>query len=210
MLGLGFTLFEMSMVEQCCSLCFAFHKQVVAADEKVANEAASVAQAIKDECSADLAVAMPALESAIAALNTLKPQDITVVKSMQNPPSAVKVVLESVCVMKGIKPERKPDPSGSGWFNTSLTFQSVIFVLDDGKIMFCEWCIDHLKSLIFVDDYCIIETFASRQNTQVVYLWLNWFFIPAFAQLSIKSQNLYLRTRSTWVFKYPWHLWNPL
>ena len=41
-------------------------------------------------------------------------QDITMVKTMQNPPSAVKVVLESICIMKSIKPERKPDPSGSG------------------------------------------------------------------------------------------------
>uniref|UniRef100_H2ZMD9 Dynein axonemal heavy chain 3 n=1 Tax=Ciona savignyi TaxID=51511 RepID=H2ZMD9_CIOSA len=89
-------------------------KEVVAADEKVANEAASVAQAIKDECTADLAEAMPALEAALSALNTLKPADITIVKSMQNPASAIKLVLESVCVMKGIKPERKPDPSGSG------------------------------------------------------------------------------------------------
>lgn len=32
---------------------------------------------------------------------------------MKNPPSAVKLVLEAVCVMKGIKPDRKPDP-GSG------------------------------------------------------------------------------------------------
>lgn len=30
----------------------------------------------------------------------------------QNPPSAVKLVMESVCVMLGIKPERKPDGSG--------------------------------------------------------------------------------------------------
>uniref|UniRef100_H2ZME4 AAA+ ATPase domain-containing protein n=1 Tax=Ciona savignyi TaxID=51511 RepID=H2ZME4_CIOSA len=78
----------------------------------MANEAASVAQAIKDECTADLAEAMPALEAALSALNTLKPADITIVKSMQNPASAIKLVLESVCVMKGIKPERKPDPSG--------------------------------------------------------------------------------------------------
>lgn len=34
--------------------------------------------------------------------------------SGQNPPQLVRLVMESVCVMKGIKPERKPDPSGSG------------------------------------------------------------------------------------------------
>ncbi|XP_072535232.1 dynein axonemal heavy chain 3 [Salminus brasiliensis] len=89
-------------------------KELVAADEKVANEAAAAAKAIKDECEGDLAEAMPALEAALSALDTLKPADITVVKSMQNPPGAVKLVMESICVMKGIKPERKPDPGGSG------------------------------------------------------------------------------------------------
>ncbi|XP_047461369.1 dynein axonemal heavy chain 3 [Mugil cephalus] len=89
-------------------------KELVSADEKVANDAAAAAQAIKDECEGDLAEAMPALEAALSALDTLKPSDITVVKSMQNPPGPVKLVMESICIMKGIKPERKPDPSGSG------------------------------------------------------------------------------------------------
>lgn len=68
----------------------------------------------QDECEGDLAEAMPALEAALSALDTLKPADITVVKSMQNPPGPVKLVMESICVMKGIRPERKPDPGGSG------------------------------------------------------------------------------------------------
>ena len=57
--------------------------QVVAAEEAVANDAAAAAQAIKDECENDLAEAIPALEAAIAALNTLKPSDITLIKSMK-------------------------------------------------------------------------------------------------------------------------------
>ncbi|XP_032896217.1 dynein heavy chain 3, axonemal isoform X1 [Amblyraja radiata] len=89
-------------------------RELVAADEVVANEAAAAAQAIKDECEGDLAEAMPALEAAVSALDTLKPADITVVKTMQNPPGPIKLVMESICVMKGIKPERKPDPTGSG------------------------------------------------------------------------------------------------
>ncbi|KAK6187847.1 hypothetical protein SNE40_005782 [Patella caerulea] len=89
-------------------------KEVVAADEAVANEAAAAAQAIKDECEGDLAEAIPALEAAISALNTLKPSDITMVKSMKSPPAAVKLVMESICVMMAIKSERKPDPGGSG------------------------------------------------------------------------------------------------
>uniref|UniRef100_A0A6I8N855 Dynein axonemal heavy chain 3 n=1 Tax=Ornithorhynchus anatinus TaxID=9258 RepID=A0A6I8N855_ORNAN len=89
-------------------------KALVSADEKEANAAAAVSQGIKDECEGDLAEAMPALEAALAALDTLNPSDITLVKSMQNPPGPVKLIMESICVMKGMKPERKPDPSGSG------------------------------------------------------------------------------------------------
>ena len=46
---------------------------MVKADEAKANEQAREAQAIKDECDADLAEAMPILNSALAALNTLTP-----------------------------------------------------------------------------------------------------------------------------------------
>ncbi len=84
------------------------------AEEAVANEQAASAQALKDECEAELAEAIPALEAAIAALNTLKPADITIVKSMKNPPAGVKLVMAAVCVMKDIKPEKINDPGGSG------------------------------------------------------------------------------------------------
>lgn len=86
-------------------------KEVVGADEAAANEAAAAAQAIKDDCDGDLQEAIPAFNAALAALNTLKPPDITIVKSMKNPPSAVKLVLEAVCVIRGIKPDRKSEPS---------------------------------------------------------------------------------------------------
>ncbi|XP_008202999.3 dynein heavy chain 3, axonemal [Nasonia vitripennis] len=89
-------------------------KEVVAADEALANEAAAAAQAIKDDCESDLAEATPALEAALAALDTLKPADITIVKSMKNPPTGVRLVLEAVCVLKGVKPDRVPDPTSGG------------------------------------------------------------------------------------------------
>lgn len=68
--------------------------QIVGADEALANEAAAAAQAIKDDCEGDLAEAIPALEAALNALDTLKPADITIVKSMKNPPAGVKLVGE--------------------------------------------------------------------------------------------------------------------
>ncbi|XP_035507000.1 dynein axonemal heavy chain 7 isoform X2 [Scophthalmus maximus] len=105
---------EMMVVIEHESVEVAETEKVVKVDENVANEQAMAAKAIKDECDADLAVAMPILESAMAALNTLTNQDITVVKSMKSPPTAVKLVMEAICILKGIKPDRVPDPSGSG------------------------------------------------------------------------------------------------
>ncbi|TRY59213.1 hypothetical protein DNTS_014611 [Danionella cerebrum] len=80
-------------------------EKVVREDEAIANEQAMAAKAIKDECDADLAVAVPILEAALAALDTL---------TQQNPPAGVKLVMEAICILKGIKPDRVPDPSGSG------------------------------------------------------------------------------------------------
>ncbi|KAL1453422.1 hypothetical protein WDU94_007562 [Cyamophila willieti] len=89
-------------------------KEIVGADEALANEAAAASQAIKDDCESDLAEAIPALKAAEAALGTLNSSDITIVKSMKNPPALVKLVLEAICVMKSVKPVKKPDPGGSG------------------------------------------------------------------------------------------------
>ncbi|XP_060945031.1 dynein axonemal heavy chain 7 [Limanda limanda] len=105
---------EMMVVIEHESVEVAETEKVVKVDEAEANEQAMAAKAIKDDCDADLAVAMPILESALAALNTLTTQDITVIKSMKSPPTAVKLVMEAICILKGIKPDRVPDPSGSG------------------------------------------------------------------------------------------------
>ncbi|KAI9224756.1 dynein heavy chain and region D6 of dynein motor-domain-containing protein [Blastocladiella britannica] len=100
-------------------------KDVVAADEEVAAKKAGEATAMKNECEADLAEALPLLNAALSALDTLKKQDIDLVKAMKSPPDGVKLVLEAVCVMKDIKPDKVPDPAGTGkmlldYWKTSL------------------------------------------------------------------------------------------
>ncbi|KAK5645095.1 hypothetical protein RI129_006395 [Pyrocoelia pectoralis] len=84
---------------------------LVRKDEEAANAQAAEAQALKAECEADLALAIPILEEATAALNTLKPADITLVKAMKNPPETVKLVMAGVCVIKDVKPDRINDPA---------------------------------------------------------------------------------------------------
>ena len=86
-------------------------RAVVEKEEAVANVKAQVAKAIKDECEAELAEAIPLLEAAITALNTLTKNDITLVKSMKNPPQAIKTVMETVCIMLEVKPKRVNDPN---------------------------------------------------------------------------------------------------
>ncbi|OXU22263.1 hypothetical protein TSAR_003308 [Trichomalopsis sarcophagae] len=85
--------------------------KIVKKEEDAANKQAEVAGALKAECEADLAEALPVLEEAIAALNTLKPADITMVKSMKNPPEGVKLVMAAVCVMMNVPPDRINDPT---------------------------------------------------------------------------------------------------
>jgi len=49
----------------------------VRGEETLANEQAAESQALKETCEADLAEALPALQSAISALDTIKVSDYT-------------------------------------------------------------------------------------------------------------------------------------
>ncbi|XP_043264608.1 dynein axonemal heavy chain 7 [Colletes gigas] len=84
---------------------------MVKRDEDMANVQAKIAMNLKTECEADLAEALPALEDAIAALNTLKPADIAVVRTMRSPPAGVRLVMAAVCVMLDIPPAKIEDPA---------------------------------------------------------------------------------------------------
>ncbi|XP_076166258.1 dynein axonemal heavy chain 7 [Ptiloglossa arizonensis] len=83
---------------------------LVQQEEEIANKKAEIAGRLKMECETDLAVAIPILEDAVAALNTLKPTDITLVKAMKNPPDTVKLVMAAICVMLDIPPDKPIDP----------------------------------------------------------------------------------------------------
>ncbi|GCB80678.1 hypothetical protein scyTo_0017282, partial [Scyliorhinus torazame] len=107
-------------------------KQVVETDEATANKAAQEARTIKVECEQKLSVAMPALNDAITALDTLKASDITLVKTMQNPPSGVRLTLTAICILKGIKPEKKVDTNGK---STDDYWLSAKKMLSDRKFL---------------------------------------------------------------------------
>ena len=81
-------------------------------EEKVCAQTAAQAQRMKSECEADLAVALPALEAAMSALKTLSKNDLVVVKSMQKPPTGVRIVMETVCIVLGVAPTKVKGPDG--------------------------------------------------------------------------------------------------
>ena len=74
-------------------------------EEAASRASAAQAAELKVTCEAELEAGMPALNAALNALKELSKADIAEVKAMKNPPSSVKLTLETVCLMKGIKPE---------------------------------------------------------------------------------------------------------
>lgn len=89
-------------------------RAVVAADEAVASRKALSADVIRAECETELAGAVPLLDAALAALDTLTKADISEVKALKSPPAGVKLVMEAVCHMLGVPPKRAGDVGKAG------------------------------------------------------------------------------------------------
>jgi len=92
-------------------------------EEEAAKAVAAQAKELKDSCDAELAVAMPILEDALSALDTIKDADIQYIKKLPNPPAAIKLVMHAVCIVLQEKPVRGKDDSGKtvdDWWKTSV------------------------------------------------------------------------------------------
>ncbi|XP_026203417.1 dynein heavy chain 1, axonemal [Anabas testudineus] len=83
-------------------------RKSVQEEEAKASDKASIAGAIAADAQRDLDEALPALDAALTSLKSLNKNDVTEVRAMQRPPQGVKLVIEAVCIMKGIKPKRVP------------------------------------------------------------------------------------------------------
>lgn len=80
-------------------------KERVALDESEVKDQQQAVAAVQADAQKDLDQAMPALNAAIVALDSLDKKDITEVKGFVKPPQAVQVVMEAVCIMLGEKPD---------------------------------------------------------------------------------------------------------
>jgi len=68
------------------------------------------ANAIKMDCEAALAEALPALEAAKEALNAITKNDITEIKTVKSPHVDVIMVMTGVCILLDTPPASKMDP----------------------------------------------------------------------------------------------------
>ena len=89
-------------------------------------------------------------------------QDITVVKSMKSPPNGVRLVMEAICVLKGVKADRSPDPSGSGkkiedfWGPSKrilgdMKFLESLHTFDKVGLVLCSWFILYKVTLLHIE-----------------------------------------------------------
>lgn len=81
-------------------------REQVKQDESIATEHSATATELFDSCASIMADAMPLIHEAEAVLNALTPADIAAVKTMKNPPVSVKIVMEAICILKDIKPDK--------------------------------------------------------------------------------------------------------
>ncbi|XP_023141924.2 dynein axonemal heavy chain 6 isoform X2 [Amphiprion ocellaris] len=80
-------------------------RKVVQEDEALAKVKAEDTQAIADDAQRDLDEALPALEGANQALNSLDKGDIAEIKVFTKPPDLVMTVMEAVCILLHCKPD---------------------------------------------------------------------------------------------------------
>lgn len=83
--------YRLSPASQLCARLSPHRPHALQADE------IAVAKSSAEE---DLAQAKPALEAAVAALNSITPKDITALKALKNPPDVIKRIFDTVLLLR--------------------------------------------------------------------------------------------------------------
>lgn len=76
----------------------------------IAQKQADEANLIAADCKEALEEAMPALRAAEEALKAINSKDITMIKSVQVPNDATKMVMSAVCILLRTEPLKKMNP----------------------------------------------------------------------------------------------------
>ena len=100
----------------------------------------------KAEAEADLAKAQPALDAALAALDSIKPKDIQNLKAMKNPPDLVKRVFDCVLILRQFPMEKVTWQEFKGFmcFNSTANYPTSVKMMSDTQFL--------QKCVLLVDD----------------------------------------------------------
>ncbi len=82
-------------------------KEVIQGEERIVKTAVDEANAIKEECQAELAEAIPALNEAMDALKVLEKKQIDLLKKMLSPPKQIRFVMQALCLILYPNPTEK-------------------------------------------------------------------------------------------------------
>ncbi|XP_018339413.1 PREDICTED: dynein heavy chain 1, axonemal-like isoform X2 [Trachymyrmex septentrionalis] len=83
-------------------------KEVIMQQEAAASKIKEENKEIRDEVEADLSEIEPMLEAAEISIKAINKRDITEIKVMKRPPVAVLLVIEAMCIINNVAPNKLP------------------------------------------------------------------------------------------------------
>ncbi|GMG17952.1 unnamed protein product [Phytophthora fragariaefolia] len=158
----------------------------VGADEAVVKEQQQEVAACQADAQRDLDQAIPALNAAVAALDSLDKKDITEVKGFVKPPQAVQVVMEAVCIMLG----EKADWDNSKRILSRSTFMSELKDYDKDNIPIAT--LKKVRKYIDNPEFAVEEVKKVSHAAMSLCMWVHAVdtYARVFREVSPKRQRL--------------------
>ncbi|XP_068171919.1 dynein axonemal heavy chain 1 [Antennarius striatus] len=135
----------------------------VQAEEDKVSEKTCCVDVIAADVERDLEEALMGLNAALASLKSLKKNDINELQAMRQPPQGVKLVIEVICVMRGIKP-KKVSGSNAGSKIDDYWEKGKGLLQDPGK--FLESLLKYDKDNIPDDVIILIQPYIDNEEFQ--------------------------------------------
>ena len=87
-------------------------EKIVKNEDAVVSEKTKQADTLRQELQEELAEVTAVIDATVEALNSLTAQDFAAVRAVKTPPNCIKLIMEAICMLKNIKPDKIPDPNG--------------------------------------------------------------------------------------------------
>ena len=80
----------------------------------IVNEKKKVAESIRNDCDAELTEVNAVIDGALDAIAALTQSEIAAVRGVKAPSICLKLIMEAICLIKNIKPDKIPDTAAGG------------------------------------------------------------------------------------------------